>query len=182
MMTVPHAREILLVTPEPSPPPGDDARWDELRAVLHRALVRLAPRLSEAERDDLAQEGLVRLVRGGREVNNSYVWKVAWSVLQDRRRRRHRRPEHGEDGLRTASDDQPGPERLAESAELRGFLQECLAAAPASRRDFLTLYLLGHSPAECAERLDATRKKAENAIYRGLAALRECLASKGVTR
>jgi len=177
-MTV--ARREILLTPTPPSMTTEETRWDELRAVLMRALTRLAPEVSPSERDDLVQEGMLRLVRGQRDVNNSYVWKVAWSVAQDRRRRRRRRPEHGEDGLTTAAADQPGPERLAASSEVRVSLTECLEAAPATRRDFLTLYLLGHPPSECAQLLDATKKKAENAIYRGLSALRECLAAKGV--
>ncbi len=155
-------------------------RWSELHATLTRAVHRLAPAYLRAELDDMVQDGMVRLVNHDGHANNTYVWRVAWSVVQDHRRRRRRKPEHGEAGLRYVSDDAPGPERHAADHEVRGALAECLEAAPASRRDLLTLYLLGHTPGECAELLDVSRKTSENAIYRGLAALRACLEGKGV--
>jgi len=174
--------EMLAVTytQETNPAVGDDARWQELQQVLERALSRLARTASASKRDDLVQEGMLRLVRQQEPVNNSYVWKVAHSVVRDRQRRARRKPEHGEDGLRTATDGQPGPDRLAQSTEIRDKVRACLEAAPESRRDLLTLYLLGHPPKECSQLLGVTRKRAENAIYRGMSALRECLRSKGL--
>ena len=182
-MTVTLAEFRFVTLPSHPPEPAeaaDDPRWADRRAVLERALARLASRVSGPERDDLVQEGMVRLVRQSGEVNHSYIWKVAWSVVQDAKRRRRRKPEDGPEALHTAVDHGPDPARLAESAQVREALQGCLEAAPAARREFLTLYLLGHPPSECAQLLDATKKKAENAIYRGLSALRECLAAKGV--
>jgi RNA polymerase sigma-70 factor (ECF subfamily) len=44
------------------------------------------------------------------------------------------------------------------------------------------MYLHGHSVAEVAALLGWRFKKAENLVYRGLADLRRCLATKGLSR
>ena len=114
-------------------------------------------------------------------MNATYVWRVAWSVVQDARRRRHRKPEHGEEALEREPSSSPSPEVHARTAELRQSLAECLELAPESRRDVLTLYLLGHTPLECAGMLGIAPKSSENAVYRGMSSLRACLESKGIS-
>lgn len=154
--------------------------WSQRRDQLTRAVRRLGSGYDEAMVDDLVQQGMIRLMRKPEAVNASYVWRTAWSVICDFRRRRRRRPEHGDAALPFVKDEGPSPADTVVATDLRRALRDCLEQAPESRRDVLTLYLVGHGPTECADMLNRTLKSCENAVYRGLDALRECLRSKGV--
>ena len=71
-----------------------------------------------------------------------------------------------------------GPERSLASKELGVQLRDCLDRLHETRRRVLTLHLLGHTPAEAAERLDFNPKKVYNLIHRGLDDVRNCLKQK----
>jgi RNA polymerase sigma-70 factor (ECF subfamily) len=161
-------------------PSVDDPDWSQRREQLTRAVRRLGSGFDDALVDDLVQQGMERLMRKPEAVNATYVWRTAWSVICDLRRRQRRRPEHGDKGLAFVEDQGPRPDASVAETDLRRALRACLEQAPESRREVLTLYLVGHGPTECAEMLNRTLKSCENAVYRGLEALRECLRSKGV--
>ena len=55
---------------------------------------------------------------------------------------------------------------------------ECMTHLNEDRRVAVTMYLLGHNVPETAGLLGWTRKRVENLVYRGLAALRKCLEGK----
>lgn len=161
----------------------DAQSWVDLRTQLRVAVWRLSPAYLRGDVDDLVQDGMLRLVRHDGSTNASYVWRVAWSVVQDAARRQRRKPEHGPDALETTPDRTfVSPEQHASDAQVRVHLNACLELTPETRRDLLTLYLLGHPLRECADLLGVPPKSAENAIYRGMESLRRCLESKGVAR
>lgn len=163
-----------------------------LRRDLLRAVTRVCPGWLAADRDDLVQAALMRVLRrldgalpggeGSGPVSASYLHKVAYSVLVDEIRRVRRRGETSLDAEAIAPprSEAVDPERVAASAEIGRGIQDCLAHLALDRRLAVTLHLQGHSVGEAARLLDWPEKRTENLIYRGLANLRACLATKGL--
>lgn len=158
---------------------GGDGPQDEdprslarIRQVLIRAVERHCPPALAAQREDLVQMALVRLlerptpegigVRGA-----SYLWRVAYTVVIDEIRRFSRQQRQAEQ-LAGGEGGTPGPEARSE-------ILECIAALQERRRTAVTLHLQGFRVAEVATALGWTEKQAENLVYRGLADLRICL-------
>jgi RNA polymerase sigma-70 factor (ECF subfamily) len=169
-----------------SPAPPLPRALEDLRAPLFSAVRRAAPAWLQPEADDLTQVALLRLNRAmeqdpDRPLTRGYLGRIAYTTVIDELRRRRKEREHADpDALvERAPATLPGPERLAQSAHLRQDLTACLELARERVRDALTLYLLGHSVPEIARLLDHTCKTAENIVYRGLRALRQCLQAKG---
>ena len=163
-----------------------------LRHDLTRAVARVCPTWLTAQRDDLVQAAVMRVIRRfqGRETRNegvapyssSYLYKVAHSVLVDEIRRVKRRQEtdldgQGVDQLPVTTAD---PERMVASAEIAQGIRCCLAKMKQERRLAVTLYLQGHTVPEAARILDWPHKRTENLVYRGLADLRACLTCRGI--
>ncbi len=163
-----------------------------LRRDLMRAVARVCPAWLAAQRDDLVQAALMRLMQrfnrpaaegeGDRAFTSSYLHKVAHSVLVDeiRRVRRRRETDLDEGTVEQTTASAADPERTAESVEIGRGIQCCLAGLTQDRRLAVTLYLQGHSVAEAARILEWSPKRTENLVYRGLADLRVCLISKGI--
>jgi RNA polymerase sigma-70 factor, ECF subfamily len=162
-----------------------------LRQRLARVVDRVCPAWLSAQRDDLVQSALMRVMhlldRSGPSEGNtpftaSYLHKVAHSALVDEIRRvRRRRETDLEEG---AGDHHAigthDPERIAASTEIGRGIQSCLIHLKHERRLAVTLYLQGHTVVEAAHILDWSPKRTENLVYRGLADLRACLTSKGM--
>lgn len=170
-----------------SPETRPNLDWAELRRRLEGALGRICPHWLAERREDLVQAALVKMMEiekrreGETEWTSFYLSRVAHSALVDEIRRRRRRPEdpldqEAETVVETAAAD---PERGAFGRELGRGLRACLAGLVEARRRASTLHLLGHGTLEVARLLGWEAKKAENAIYRGLADLRLCLEKKG---
>lgn len=168
---------------------GRNIDWTELRRQLNAALARTCPAWMAERREDLVQAALLKVMEiekrreGETEWTSFYLSRVAHSALVDEIRRRRRRPEDPlEEGVadHTPEDGEADPERGALGRELGRGLRACLAALAQARRRASTLHLLGHGTLEVARLLGWDAKKAENAIYRGLADLRLCLAKKGL--
>jgi len=145
---------------------------ERIRQVLIRAVERHCPPALAAQREDLVQMALVRLLeRSGREGSNprgaSYLWRVAYTVVIDEIRR-FRRQQRQAEQLPKGEQGTPGPEARSE-------LLECLGGLQDRRRTAVTLHLEGFRTAEVATALGWTEKQAENLVYRGLADLRACL-------
>lgn len=164
------------------------ATLDALEPVLRAAVRSICPAWLAAQADDLVQEALVKLWRlggtgeGESTVPSSYLWRVAHSVLVDEIRRRRRRrevPTQTEPEVAEREAEQPGPERSAVGAGMGRAIRDCLRSLVPPRRRAVTLHLLEHSVPEIARLLGWEEKRAENAVYRGLAGLRRCLAKKG---
>lgn len=168
---------------------GRNIDWVELRRHLKTALGRICPSWLAERREDLVQAALVKVMEierrreGETEWTSFYLSRVAHSALVDEIRRRRRRPEDPlEEGLAetTPEEGEAGPERGALGRELGRGLRACLSALVEARRRAATLHLLGHGTIEVARLLGWEAKKAENAVYRGLADLRLCLEKKGL--
>lgn len=160
---------------------------DQILADLERVVRRACPPWLREDEDDLVQVAVLKVfprLEAGQQLNASYLHRVAHSVVMDAlRRRRNSRVELAEARVVEGAVDSPAhtPERQAGSVEIGQAIRSCMTKASEERRRLLTLYLLGHSVPESARLLDLGRKKVENHVYRGLAALRECLRALGVT-
>ncbi len=160
----------------------EDEGWGELKTRFERILSRVCPSWPSADRDDLVQGALIRIIakvrnEGNPDLRSSYLWKVAHSVFVDEIRRRKRRQEVslevsevGREMGRTEN-----PEVQSESREIARAVRRCLGSLISSRKRAVTLHLLGHSVPDAARRLDWSPKKTENLTYRGLSDLRKCL-------
>lgn len=158
---------------------------ESVRAILTRAVARTCPPWLAAEREDIVQAAVVRILElqsasDGAVRTASYLWKTAYSITIDeiRRRRRHRE---------VPLDDAPDAERPAAATpetdrsarELARHLRSCLHGLIEARRLAVTLHLQGHGLKDGAGLLGWDAKRFENLVYRGLADLRLCLRSKG---
>ena len=163
-----------------------------LRRHLVRAVARVCPHWLADRRDDLVQSALLRVMHiiekrslageGNSTVATSYLYKVAYSVLVDELRRLRRRRETGlEDGALDMSSTRDDPERSTAARQIGRGIRGCLKAMKKERRLAVVLHLQGHSVPEAARLLDWAFKRTENLVYRGLADLRACLQSKGMT-
>ncbi|MCC6987477.1 MAG: RNA polymerase sigma factor [Acidobacteria bacterium] len=169
-------------------PPGHDAA--ALRRELVRVVGRVCPAWLAADRDDLVQAALIRVMKrvesppfseGNAPLAASYLYKVAHSVLIDEIRKVRRRRETDLDESATdAPVDAADPERAAASAQIGQGIQACLTTMLDDRRLAVTLHLQGHTVTEAARLLDWPAKRTENLVYRGLADLRACLTAKGL--
>jgi RNA polymerase sigma-70 factor (ECF subfamily) len=151
------------------PDPGSIER---IRQVLIRAVERHCPPALAAQREDLVQMALVRLLErppgeGTTPRGASYLWRVAYTVIIDEIRRFRRQQRQAE--------QLPRDERGTPGPEARSEILDCLGALQDRRRTAVTLHLEGFRTAEVATALGWTEKQAENLVYRGLADLRACL-------
>ena len=164
---------------------GEPPDFEELRDRIVRAIRAVCPAWLSSDADDLAQLAMDRLMkqqRSGRaEFSSGYLYRTAYSVVIDeiRRRRRHREDPIEED--LPATSPLNDPEGHVWGREVRELVASCLSALAVDRRRAVTLHLLGHSLAEITALLECARKRAENLVYRGLADLRACLTTHGVT-
>ena len=82
--------------------------------------------------------------------------------------------------MESAPSPAAGPEQRACAAEIGDGIRDCLNRLALPRRLAVTLYLQGCAVKEIASRREWTFKRAHNLVYRGLADLRACLATKGL--
>jgi RNA polymerase sigma-70 factor (ECF subfamily) len=165
--------------------------YERLRGELVRAVSRICPSWLASQADDLVQVALLRVMRRKSEENvqisTSYLRKTAYSALIDEIRRCRRLKEvalETEDGAidprAETGSPQPDPEEVSAGHEVGRAIRECLAQMVRPRRLAVALHLQGHSVPDIGKLMSWDSKKADNLVYRGLADLRECLASKGV--
>ncbi|MCB9669284.1 MAG: RNA polymerase sigma factor [Alphaproteobacteria bacterium] len=157
----------------------------ELRARLAAAVRRVCPAWMRDEEDDLTQMALMRLLRAGvpEQLTGTYLSKVAYSAVIDEIRRKKRRQEVGMTPSvdeRMADSKVLGPEQLARAGQIGQAVVEAVSELAPDRRRAVTLYLQGYPVPEIAEFLEWDRKKASNAVYRGLTDLREALKARGI--
>jgi len=160
---------------------------ERLRADVARAVKHVCPAWLADQADDLTQIATTRVLDRIRATSGSatftagYVYRAAYSALIDEIRKRRRLREVPLEPELTARSPLGDPERQAGARSIREALAACLTALMISRRRAVTLHLRGHSFAEIAALLSCAKKKAENLVYRGLADLRTCLTSKGLS-
>lgn len=164
-----------------------DARFHaELRRQLTRAVRTVCPKWLAEDAEDLVQDSLIRLIKGGKlsddsELSSAYLKKVAYSAVVDEIRRRRRRLDgdgaSGRVELDNLADESPA---AASDGALGKAIETCLDALRPDRKRALTLHLLGYSGPEAARVLGCNAKRAENLTYRGLAQLRQFLTDRGL--
>ncbi|HVN75724.1 MAG TPA: sigma factor-like helix-turn-helix DNA-binding protein [Thermoanaerobaculaceae bacterium] len=162
---------------------------EELRRRIVAAVRRSCPTRLAAEMEDIVQTILARLIlaprtrEGNPAFSSMYLAKAAYGATVDELRRLGRRREDSLEALATSDSmaaPDAGPERVAASAEIARGIRECLAGLARPRRLAVTLYIQGCTVPEAAGLLRWSLKKTENLVYRGLADLRRCLATKGL--
>ncbi len=170
-------------------PLHDESRFDDLRAQLAKSVSRICPPWLAAQRDDIVQVALMRLMQICAETErsepypSSYLRKVAYSAMIDEIRRLRRNHEVELDTEKEhppALDPGSNPERSRAGREIGAAIETCLGRLKQDRRFAVTLHLLGHSAAEIATLSTWGLKRVENLVYRGLDDLRACLMSKGL--
>ncbi len=159
--------------------------YEHLRAQVAVAVSKLCPGWLRDQCDDLVQLAVMRIHRryDAAEINKSFVYRVAHSVIIDEIRKQKRRNEVGMTPTtpdRIASPRARSPERSAAGTKLGEHIVACLSELNDDRRRAVTLYLQGHSVPEASAVLGFSRKKTENLVYRGLADLRKHLKARGI--
>jgi RNA polymerase sigma-70 factor (ECF subfamily) len=179
-------------TPDHASSGGDSFREQAeiLRARIVAAVRRTCPHWLADRAEDVVQNALIKLMavsrksEGETRFSTVYLEKTVYGAVVDEIRRASRRKEMpmGDEGAaeRIAS-MASGPERHAASGEIGRGISDCLQRLSRPRRLAVTLYLQGCSVPRAAVHLRWTTKKTENLVYRGLADLRACLRSKGMT-
>ena len=162
---------------------------NELRRRLETAVDRVCPAWLAAQRDDIVQEAMLRVLKvldkpdADASVNARYLWRVGYSATIDEIRRMRAKREvsmddSGPDPAAASPDCDPAA--ALRSREIQRGLRGCLGDMSDGRRRAVTLYLQGHRVKEVARLLDKAPKNAENLVFRGLADLRGCLQQKGI--
>ena len=164
--------------------------FSSIRPQLLSLVRRVCPRWLADQAEDIVQSAMLQILEhsrktgGDSEVSTSYLMRAAHNAAVDEIRRRFRHPEvaaDGEPGLEQHEAANPAPDRLLSAREIDRAIRACLAAIAGPRRSAVTLYLLGYSLLETAQVSGWNRKRSEHLTYRGIAALRGCLAAKGLT-
>ena len=184
----------IILTPVASPATSDDLS-QAIEEVCARfgALVRHAGRrhgLAPEVLDEVAQEVRIRLWRSlgtGEKIRGapaSYVYRTAVSAALDLLRRRRARGGIAcadraarLDGL---SDEARLPGDALDDEELSRQVSEAVEQLPLARRVAVRLHLAGYDRDEIAALAGWTEAKTRNLLYRGLADLREMLASSPI--
>jgi RNA polymerase sigma-70 factor, ECF subfamily len=166
-----------------------EREFGDIREQILRAVSRICPGWLAANREDIVQSAILRLLRlrNRRERTApypaSYLYKVAYTAMIDeiRRLRTDRTlPMDLETADPPAVDGRSDPDRLLASHQLGAGIQECLTRMDQRKRQAVTLYLIGHGTPDIARLLGWNAKRVENYVYRGLGDLRGCLRSKGL--
>lgn len=166
--------------------------FEETCARLRRQLVqsvrRVCPGWLANQAEDIVQVAMIRVFEilrrseGNLILNSSYLSKVAFSATVDEIRRLRSRKEVPleEQAVESvAGVVRLDPERVGAGQEIGRAVRHCLCTLAEPRRLAVALHLQGHSVPEIGPLLGWNNKRAENLVYRGLADLRRCLASKG---
>jgi len=181
----PDGRAVGDAAPAATP----DVDYDALRDQLARSVARICPAWLHADRDDVIQSAMLRIMKVVRAGEyhpvspESYLWKVAFTaVMNEIRRVRRRRESSIEEALPPGRHPTADPDRDDERRDLGAAIQRCLARLNERRRAVVALHLTGHSVEEVTGLLGWNRKQVQNLVARGIADLRLCLRSRGLQR
>jgi RNA polymerase sigma-70 factor (ECF subfamily) len=140
-----------------------------------------------AEAQDVVQESLVRLWQSRAKVDPegapSWLRRTAHNLCVDRLRRRRARPEVGGHELDLSPDDDlPGPQRLAESEDLRRRIDRALETMSSEDRAVIVLReVQGLAYDEIAATLEVPLGTLKARLHRARERLRVKLLRAGVT-
>jgi RNA polymerase sigma-70 factor (ECF subfamily) len=168
---------------------GDGDAFQALVEKHSRAAFRLAYRLTGNEHDaeDVVQESFLRAYRylGRFEARADFgtwlyriVTNCAIELLRVRQAREHRaRMEPLDSEVAGPPSPAPGPERLAESAQLKERVTAALAdLSPLERAAFTLRHFEGRSTDEIGRTLSLGTSATKHAVFRAVKKLRACLA------
>lgn len=168
---------------------GDEDAFRVLVEQHSRSVFRLAYRMTGNEQDaeDVVQESFLRAYRQlgrfeSRANFGTWIYRIAANCSVDvmrARQARHDRPTA--EGLDAAAEmpspGEPGPERLAESAEIDRRVQAALVAlSPLERAAFTLRHCEGRSIAEICRILGLRGSAAKHSVFRAVRKLRAALA------
>ena len=167
----------------PTPPRTSPERHAWMLQPLRAAVGRACASDLAAHREDLVQAALLRVLEheGQDEQNEvrtaSYLWRVAFSVIADERRRRRAEELRSR---RSMVDEESGQRGATPLPELGVGIRACLGGLSEPRRLAVLLHLEGFRADEACRVLHWDLKRVQNLTYRGLADLRLCLEQKGL--
>ena len=158
------------------------ARYERLVASVVRAEIRRGA--ASAEGDDVVQEVFTLAWQRLGDLRDpasfkSWLTQIARRAVIDHARKAGRRPVLDQDddlALGVAADDAPGPDDLAELADLAQQLKGALSGL--SRRDATAITMaaqFGFGPTEIGEALGITSNNAKVVLHRARLRLREAL-------
>jgi RNA polymerase sigma-70 factor (ECF subfamily) len=158
----------------------------DLRERLAREVRRYCPARLRGSADDIVQVAWVRLDEARRRDERisgpgaSFLAKVAYCATVDEIRRDRRRREVSVETLESMALER-APDDTLRAREIGRGIRDCMVTLVPSRGMAVTLFLIGHTSPEIGRILGWSLRKTENLVFRGMADLRRCLASKGIT-
>lgn len=166
---------------------------DAFRVLVERhsrSVFRLAYRmtLNEFDADDVVQETFLRAYRSlarfdGRAEFSTWIYRIAVNCSLDLQRAKGKRAEvganHGDEGdglMATLATNDPAPDRVALSGQLRRIVDETLAGlSPMERTAFLMRHVEGLPVPQISAVLGRNDGATKHSIFRAVKKLREAL-------
>jgi len=159
----------------------DPAAFEQLIVIHGPPLQRMLRRVlgSAPDAEEVLQEAFLKAWRGierfrGEAQFSTWIYRIA---INEARRRQaydsHRRALPIDDVMLELPDLSEGPASLAESAELEGFIEQCVAELPTSYREAVVLRdVEGLSNEEAAAVLELDLRNFKSRLHRGRMAIR----------
>jgi RNA polymerase sigma-70 factor, ECF subfamily len=168
---------------------GDAIAFRRLVDVHARPLYGLCARITRdsALAEDAVQEALINAWRhlssfDGRAVFKTWLHRIAVNAALEQLRRRGRQPmpvdgaDSDEDFLSAAAEDEPGPDRQAQAAEIHRQTESQLERMSVIERTaFVMRHHEGHSLEEISATLSLNTNACKQAIFRAVRKLRVAL-------
>lgn len=154
-----------------------EALLTQLSPAIHRFSMTLCRNPGEAE--DVEQDTLLSVASHltnfeGRSSLTSWVFALARSACNRRRRGKKNQPTLGEEALSTLQDEGPSPEQATEQEQMTRALSAALSVLPEDYRDAIHLRdIEGLSAQEAAEALGISVDALKSRLHRARSALRE---------
>jgi RNA polymerase sigma-70 factor (ECF subfamily) len=167
---------------------GDGEAFRELVERHSQSVFRLAFRMmgNEQDAEDVVQESFLRAYRQlgrfeSRANFGTWLYRITANCAVDLMRARQARhdqvrPESLEEGAAMTASDRPGPERLAESAEIHGRVADALGSlSPLERAAFTLRHYEGRTIDEISRTLGLGTSAAKHSVFRAVRKLRAAL-------
>jgi RNA polymerase sigma-70 factor, ECF subfamily len=168
---------------------GDSEAFRALVERHSRSAFRLAYRMTGNEQDaeDVVQDAFLRAYRQlgrfeSRANFGTWLYRIVANCSVDLMRARQARPDMSrreslEDALELPAHDDPGPDRLAQSAEVQERVRAALGAlSPLERAAFTLRHHEGRSIDEISRTLGLGTSAAKHSVFRAVKKLRAALA------
>jgi RNA polymerase sigma-70 factor (ECF subfamily) len=170
---------------------GDSDAFRALVETHSRSVFRLAYRMTGNEQDaeDVVQESFLRAYRQlgrfeSRANFGTWLYRIVSNCSVDLMRSKQARHDQvrgdsldQEGAMELPAADRPGPERMAESAEIETRVQDALQAlSPLERAAFTLRHYEGRSIEEISETLGLGTSAAKHSVFRAVKKLRVALA------